>query len=212
MALQPSMKEQTLCAAFTSRFRLTKLTFGKIPILTKCFRATTFQKVLTWQSIKLPRLASASGVSYSRRTSTSCSWSWWVRSGVLLVSVLNDRYSHADNNIGLPLNTALLFSTGYKYLFLFQCHFITCDSSKNCTSFWSLLLFTIVFNLWEMASISFDELPCRTILKQLWVDQTHVFLICTDFPEYHLMESLSKILRYHPISFRIPEHCRYEEW
>ena len=40
----------------------------------------------------------------------------------LMASVLHDRYSHARNFMGLLSNTAILLSTGNKYLFLFQCH------------------------------------------------------------------------------------------
>ena len=45
-----------------------------------------------------------------------------------LVSVLNGRHSHVGNCIGLPSNIALFLSTGNKYLFLFQHHFVPFDS------------------------------------------------------------------------------------
>ena len=76
----------------------------------------------------------------------------------LSVSVSHDRYSHAGNYIDLPWNTAFFLSTGTKYLFLIQ--FLS--TLDNCTffrfsrvwlqkfrnrSFWSILIFTIVFNL-----------------------------------------------------------------
>ena len=51
-----------------------------MPTLTKWFSASTFQEVFSRLSIELPRLAS--DVSFSRRTSTSCFWSWWLR-GIL---------------------------------------------------------------------------------------------------------------------------------
>ena len=44
------------------------------------------------------------------------------------------------------------------------------------------------FDYW--ASKSSDEFPCRTIPIRFWVDQTHVSSICTDFPEYHLVDFL----------------------
>ena len=42
------------------RFRLTELTFGRMPILTRIFSASTFQEVCPRLSVGLPRLASAS--------------------------------------------------------------------------------------------------------------------------------------------------------
>ena len=117
----------------------------------------------------------------------------------------HDRYSHAGNCIGLLSNTGLFLSTGNKYLFLLQRHSFPFDS-------WSLLLFqfsrawrqTFVIGVSDpysfsplssisdnWASISSDESPCRTIPIRFWVARTHVFSICTDFPRYHRMESLT---------------------
>ena len=45
------------------------------------------------------------------------------------------------------------------------------------------------FDRWEPRSS--DESPCRTIPIRFWVARTHVFSICTDFPRYHRMESLT---------------------
>ena len=62
------VRKQALCAEFTTRFRLIELTFWRTPILTKWFSASTFQEIFTLLSIELPRLASASDVSFSRRS------------------------------------------------------------------------------------------------------------------------------------------------
>ena len=43
------------------------------------------------------------------------------------------------------------------------------------------------------------------------VDQTHVSSICTDFPEYHVVDSLSSTIKFRPILYQILEHCRHEE-
>ena len=144
------MNEQTLCAAFYPDSDLQDWHSGRYQSSQNVSEQLPFKKYLHGSQLNfpdwllplafllldalLPRVLGVGG--------SEAAW--------LLVSVLNDRYSHADNYIGLPLNTALLLSTGYKYLFLFQCHFITCDSSNTCKSFWSLLLFTIIFNLWEL--------------------------------------------------------------
>ena len=66
------VREGALSAEFTSRFSFIELTFGRMPILTERFGASTFQEVFTRRSIELLRLASASGISFSRHTSTSC--------------------------------------------------------------------------------------------------------------------------------------------
>ena len=50
-----------LCAELTSRFSFVELKFGEMPILTRLFGASTFQEVLTRQSIEFLRLVSASG-------------------------------------------------------------------------------------------------------------------------------------------------------
>ena len=145
--------------------------------------------------------------------------------GVAAVCSRHDCYSHAGNCTGLLANTGLFLSTGSRYLFLLQRHFSSLDS-------WSVLLFQFssawrqssvievsdlhfssplssMFDTW--ASISSDGSPCRTIPIQFWVAQTHVSLICTDFPRHHRMESLTKIVKLHPILYRIPEHYLDEE-
>ena len=71
--------KRALCAECTTRFKLVELTCGTMPILTSWFSASVFQEVFTRLSIELPRLVSTSDVSFSRRTSTSCFGSWWLR-------------------------------------------------------------------------------------------------------------------------------------
>ena len=48
------------CAELTSRFRLIKLTFGRMPTVTRWFSASTFQEVPARLSIGLPRRTPAS--------------------------------------------------------------------------------------------------------------------------------------------------------
>ena len=61
------------------------------------------------------------------------------------------------------------------------------------------------------ASISSDEFPCRAILIRIWVDQTSVLSIGFKFPRRHQVGSWSLVIKFHPISYRIPEHHHYEE-
>ena len=72
----------------------------------------------------LPRLASASGSFFFSTHFYLLSVGRLVAQRVepLLVSALHDRCPHARNCIGLLSNTALLISTGNKYLCLLQCH------------------------------------------------------------------------------------------
>ena len=116
-----------------------------------------------------------------------------------------DLVSRGGNCNGLLATTGLFLSTGNRYLFLLQRRLVPFDS-------WPLLLFRFsrvwrqsfvieVSDLYSYsplssisdywASISSDRFPCRTILIRFWVDQTHVFSICTDFPRYHRMEFLT---------------------
>ena len=85
-----------------------------------------------------------------------------VRQCVLVFA--HDRYSHAGNCIGFLANTGLFLSTGDWYLFLLQSRLIPFDSSSvllisilSCLaskfrkrSFWSVLLFTMVSNFWQL--------------------------------------------------------------
>ena len=73
------VQEWALSAELTSRFRFIELTFGRMPILTRRFGASTFQEVFTRLSIEFIRLASASGISFSRHASTLCFWRLWLR-------------------------------------------------------------------------------------------------------------------------------------
>ena len=165
------------CGNQHSTSNLEELTFGRMPILTRRFGASKFQEVLTRRSIEFLRLTSSSGISFSRS-----------------VGGVPFDVAHGGNYIDLPSNTALILSTGNKLLFLFQLplnplwllttasvSIFSCLTSKfRNRSFWSSLLFIIVFTFWKLDINIFDEFPCHTILIRFWVDQTLVFSICTD--------------------------------
>ena len=76
------------------------------------------------------------------------------------------------------------------------------SKSKFSSFFFSSPSFSTSDN-WS--SISCDESPCHTILIRFWVDQTHVFSICTDFPEPHLMG-------YWSFDGRISSHLVSHSW
>ena len=60
----------------------------------------------------------------------------------------------------------------------------------------------------NQASISSAEFPCCTILIWFGVDQTNVFMICTNFPEDHQLGSWSQVTEFHPSSYQIlPGHA-----
>ena len=74
------VRKRALSAELTSRFRFVELTtFGMMPILTRRFGASTFQEAFTRRPTEFHRLASASGISFSRHTSTSCFCGLWLR-------------------------------------------------------------------------------------------------------------------------------------
>ena len=112
----------------------------------------------------------------------------------------------AETAKGLLANTGLFLSTGDRYLFLLQRTpdnpfrlFITAFSHACRQSFvievsdlYSSSPLFSTFDSWEPTSS--DESPCRTIPTRFWVDQTHVFLISTDFPRYDRTEFLTSII------------------
>ena len=180
------MREQTLVPCFASRFSFIELTFGRMPILTRWSRTSTFQIVSARLSKNSASLTSASDASFSRRASNLVSL-MSQRVERLSVSVLmHDHYSHAGNCTGLPSNTCHFPSTSNKNSFLFQRHLSPFES-------WPQLLFRFssvwrqrfvigafdknffsplfsIFDTW--ASISFDASPCRTFLIRFlsWSD------------------------------------------
>ena len=77
VVLQLSSAEISTLPNFAARFCFIELSFGRMPILTRRFTASTFQEVFARLSIELPGLAFASDVAFSRRTSAS--WCWWLR-------------------------------------------------------------------------------------------------------------------------------------
>ena len=76
------------------------------------------------------------------------------------------------------LTTAPRFSRVWRQSFVIEVSDLCCFSPSSSTS-----------DNW--ASDIFWWVPCRTIPIRFWVDQTHVFSVCTDFPRYHRMESWS---------------------
>ena len=124
-----------------------------------------------------------------------------------------------------PCEHWLSFSTGNQHLFLLQCRFIGLDlfhcswinslvpGVKFClievSDLYSSSPWFATFDTW--ASISSDESPCRKIPIRLWVAQTHVSSICTDFPRNHRMEFLTSTTELLLISYRIPECYNHEQ-
>ena len=159
--------------------------------VTKRFSASTFQEVFARLSIELPRRIPASEVPCSRRTPTS--WCWWLRgwSGVrcrlwcTLMTFVPETTLVSSRTLSLPLNPLRLLTTSHvsilsflasKFVIeVFDLHFSSPSSST--------------FDNW--VSIFSDEFPCRTIPTWFGVDQTHVFSICTGFPEHHQLGSCS---------------------
>ena len=111
---------------YTTRFRLLELTFGRMPIFTRWFGASTFQELLARLSVGLPRWTPASGA-LSRRTSTSWFWwfmvwsGFWCRFCTLIYIVL-------ETTLVSISNTVLWLSIDSILLVLFQHHSIPCDS------------------------------------------------------------------------------------
>ena len=196
-----------------------------MPIFTRWSRASTFLIISARLSKNGTMVTVASDASFPRHTSTS--WHWWPRrcGGFVIWVFVHDRCSHAGNCIGLLSNTGLFLFTVFKYLFLLQRRSFPFDS-------WPLLLFQFsrvwrhkfaievsdLFSSWPLssifdnwASISSDESPRRTTPIQFKVAQTHMSSIGTDFPRYHRMESLTLIVKLHPILCRIPEYIRHGE-
>ena len=123
------MREQTLVPSFTSRFVLIELTFGKMPILTRRSRASTFQIVSARLSKNDTRITFALGYFFSSTHFDLVSLmaqKVFQHSGS--VFVVHGRHSHAGNSSGLPSNNGLFLSADNKYLFLLQRHLITFDS------------------------------------------------------------------------------------
>ena len=212
------VRAQTLVSCFASRFSFIELTFGRMPTLERWSRTSTFQIVSAKVVEEFCQSDFCLWRFFSRLASTSCHW--WVWGFRLSVSVLmHDHHCHAGNCTGLPSNTGLFLSPDNIYPFLFQRHL-------NPFDYWPLLLFQFsrvcrqsfatwdydlyFFSPWSsifdnLASISFDEFPCRTILVRFWVDPTHVSSICTDIPGHHQTVSLTQLTKFRRILCRIPE-------
>ena len=106
-----------------------ELIFGKMPILTRRSRASTFQIVSARLSKNDTRITFALGYFFSSihfDLVSLMAQKVFQHSGS--VFVVHDRHSHAGNSTGLSLNNGLFLSTDNKYLFLLQRHLITFDS------------------------------------------------------------------------------------
>ena len=221
---QPCKREQTFVTNLTTSFIFKKLALGRKPVFTERSRANTSQTTSARLSKNGPMVSFASDTSLPRHTSTSWCGRLNKRWRQCVLVFAHDRYSHDGSCTGLLSNTGLILSTGNKHLFLLQHHSTTFDS-------WSLFLIqfshawhqSFVIEVSDLcsssplssisdncASTSSDESPCRTIPKRFWVDQTHLSLVCTDFPRPHQMEFLTSTTELHPILYRIPEYCHHE--
>ena len=196
--------------------------FGKVPVVTRYFCASTFHEVPAWLSVGYPRRTAASETSFSRRTSTS--WCWWNGGWSGFWSRFSPFIS-IGNYTCLLSSIVLLLSIRSILLVLFQHHEIPCDSLPLLLSHFSRFsnqnsLIEVsdqrfsspsssIFEDW--ASISSDESPFRTFPIRFWVARSHVFPICTDFPRYHRTETLTLIIERHPILYRLPEYGHHEE-
>ena len=74
---QPSSAETSTPRRTCNPILTFKLTFGRMPTVTRLFSANTFREVFALLSVGLPRLASASVASFPRRTCAS--WCWWLK-------------------------------------------------------------------------------------------------------------------------------------
>ena len=179
-------------------------TLGRMPILTRWYRTSTFQIVSARLSKNSASLTSASGASF-------------FSTYFYLVSLMAQRVERLSVSVlvhdhPLMLETALVslrtqafffplvtytsssFNTNkpFRLLTTGPVSMFPCLASKFLNrSFWSILLFTIVFNfLINGHRYLFNESPSHTILILFWVAQTLVFLICTTLPGCHQMVSL----------------------
>ena len=176
-----------------------------MPIFTRRSRAGTIQIISARLSKNGPLVTFASDTSLLRHTSTS--WYGWLRRcGGSVFWFLRTILGFVAETASVSLRTlAFFFPLVTDTFFLLQRQLIPSDS---------LSLFLIQFShAWRQSFVievsdvyssspwfatfdslepmSFDESPCRTILIRFWVDQTHVSSVCTDFPRYHRMESLT---------------------
>ena len=188
----------------SSTFQSGNLTFGKMPIVKKiCCRY--FSRIFSHGlSVGLPRRTPASDAPFSRRTSTS--WCWVAQKVERLLGVgfarswLSCRKLHGSPFEHCPF----AFDWWQNSFSVLNATKIRCDSwpllLSQFSRFWHrnfVVEVSDLFSFWQssltsdQALISFDECPSRTILIQIWVTQTRVFSICTDFPRYDLMESFT---------------------
>ena len=119
----------------------------------------------------------------------------------------------------------LFLSTGNRYLFLLQRHSFP-SIFEHCSSFNSPMAgvkisqskFLICTPLQH--GLQFLIIGHRYLLMNLHVVQFqygfelrgYVLSICTDFPRYHRMESLTLKVEHHPILYRNPDYYHHEDF
>ena len=153
--------KRTLITEFEYRFSFIELTFGRMPIITKWSRAITFHVIPARLSSKLPRTQASETLS-SRCTSAII----FVPVAQRMERTFGVGLRAYPHRVGiyddLLSNTVLLLSIDNILLVLFQhprwpLRFVTTApdsilsflvSKFRNRSFWSILLFTMVFNLW----------------------------------------------------------------
>ena len=160
------VRKRALCAEFTTQFRLIELTFGRMPINTKVIWCTYLSGNLCTAVERTSQMDSSLWGSLSLMH--FCLFVLLVqRVERFLVSVLH-AYLHRAGNYTLVFSRTLstlshLLSIDSILLVLFQYHVDLCDSyplllfliisvlasTFRNLSFWSVLLFTIVFNVWQ---------------------------------------------------------------
>ena len=204
--LNVPVRKWALCAEFTSRFWLEELAFGRMQIVTEFFfvqvpfkkflhgcRLVFTDGLLPLRFLLLDALVplgvggsedgAVFGVAFARSWPSCRKLHWsplehspfafhWQQTPCLLSTALD------------PLRLAI--TAPVSILSHFWCQRFVIRVSDPCFSSPSFSIFD------NRAPISSDECPCHPTPIRFWVDQTHVILICTDFPGYHRIK-LSRI-------------------
>ena len=206
----------------TSRSRLKELTFRRMPILTRRFGASTFQEVFTRRSIGFLRLASASGISFSRHTSTSCFWRLWLRGRFgfrrrfrTIVTLMPETALVSLRTLAfffpVVTNTFSSFNTTQSPVTLDHCSCVDFLMSGVKISQSKFLIYTSSHHCLQPLIIERRNVLMNLHVVQFqhgfWVDEIY-FFICTDFPEHNRVEFLSSTTNFRPILYQILEQCR----
>ena len=197
--------------------------FWRMPFFTKWSCASSFEVILAQQSSPFPTWASASRTSGSR-----CIFHILLRRRArrriplcrfcTLIDIVTETAMVSFNtlHVGLPLPTisqtslfTLFCSLDYWPRRIFHnFHFWRQNSYfVDLARYFSSPLSSICDN---QVLFSFDESPGHTIPIRSWVSQTLVFLIWTILPRHHQVGFSSLIIKFRPISNRIPEYHHFE--